>query len=61
VDLNHLLLIRLASSLVVLAVELSLKFVDQLLAALFLLSKFLGGVGRVADVDQIAGLAVCEK
>lgn len=60
-DFDHLLLVRLASSLIILAVQLSLKLINQLLATLLLLSEFLGGVGGVADVDQVAGLAVCEK
>ena len=60
-DLDHLLLVRLASSLIILAVQLSLELINQLLATLLLLSEFLGGVSGVADVDQVAGLAVCEK
>lgn len=60
-DLNHLLLVGLAGGLVVLAVQLSLELVNKLLAALLLLSELLGCVGGVADVNQIAGLAVCEN
>lgn len=61
-NLHHLVVIlRNTSSLVILTIQLLLKLVDQLLTSLLLLLKLLWGMGRIADINQIAGLAIYER
>lgn len=61
-NLHHpVVVFRNTSGLVVLTIQLLLKLINQLLASLLLLLELFGSVGRIADVNQIASLAVCRK
>jgi hypothetical protein len=62
VRLHHLLTLVAASlTLFVLAIKLLLELVDQLLVGLLRLDLLPRSVGRIADVDQVASLAVCNR